>query len=81
MAEASPGVAPTPVGAPGPVAGVTADEDVEALPSPTTLVAVTVNVYESPFVRPVTVQVSGPGVHPQISWPLPEFVASAAVTV
>jgi hypothetical protein len=43
-AEASPAVAPTAVGASGTVAGVTADDDVEALPDPTALVAVTLNV-------------------------------------
>ncbi len=46
----------TEVGAPGTVDGVTAAESVEAAPVPDTFVAVTLNVYEVPFVRPVTVQ-------------------------
>jgi len=46
----------TPVGAPGAVAGVAAADAVEAAPVPTPLVAVTVNVYGVPLVRPVTVQ-------------------------
>ncbi len=53
----SPGVAFTPVGAPGTVAagtGVTAVEGNDAAPVPTPLVAVTVNVYGVPLVRPVT---------------------------
>jgi hypothetical protein len=37
------------------VEGVTGLEAVEALPVPTMLVAVTVNVYGVPFTRPVTV--------------------------
>ena len=45
----------TAVGAPGAVAGVTADEVLEALPLPALLVAVTVKVYAEPLVRPVTV--------------------------
>jgi hypothetical protein len=43
----------TAVGAPGTVAGVTADETAEL--QPTLFVALTVNVYEAPFVSPVTV--------------------------
>jgi hypothetical protein len=43
-AEALPGTAPTPVGAPGTAAGVTGDEAAEAGPVPTAFVAVTVNV-------------------------------------
>jgi hypothetical protein len=42
------------VGAPGTVAGVTADETPELHPA--LLVALTVNVYAVPLVRPVTVQ-------------------------
>jgi len=45
----------TEVGAPGTVDGTTAAEAVEAAPVPETFVAVTVNVYDVPFVRPVTV--------------------------
>ena len=44
------------MGAPGTVAGTTAAEALEADPVPAAFVAVTVNVYEVPFVRPVTVQ-------------------------
>lgn len=43
------------VGALGTVAGVTGLVEVEAAPVPAALVAVTVNVYGVPFVRPVTV--------------------------
>ena len=43
------------VGAFGTVAGVTELESDEAAPVPTALVAVTVNVYATPFVRLVTV--------------------------
>ena len=54
--EESPGVPMTAVGASGTVAGVTEPEAADDEPVPTTLVAVTVNVYEVPLVRPVTVQ-------------------------
>jgi len=50
-------VALTAVGAPGTVDGTTAAEAEETAPEPLAFVAVTVNVYEVPFVRPVTVQV------------------------
>jgi len=53
----SPGTALTPVGAPGTVgaaAGVTGDEATDAGPVPTLFVAVTVNVYAVPSVRPLT---------------------------
>jgi len=52
----APAVADTPVGAPGTVDGTTDDDADDADPVPTEFVAVTVNVYELPFVRPVTVQ-------------------------
>jgi hypothetical protein len=58
-AEALPATADTPVGAPGAVSGasgVTAADGDEADPVPVELVAVTVNVYGVPLVRPVTVQ-------------------------
>ena len=55
-AEIFPAIAETPVGAPGLVAGVTALEAPEAAPSPTPLVATTVNVYGVPFVKPLTLQ-------------------------
>jgi hypothetical protein len=80
-ADALPRLAATPFGAPGIVAGVTAGDADDASPMPTVLVAVTVKVYESPFVRPETVQVSGPLNHPQVSLPRAGAVASAAVTL
>ena len=61
-------VAETAVGAPGVVDGIPTGETAEAEPVPDAFVAVTVNVYETPFVRPVTpqypalvVQVKPPG--------------------
>jgi hypothetical protein len=53
-ASVLPGVATGEVGAPGTVAGVTAEDVSEAAPSPTALVAMTVKVYAVPFVRPET---------------------------
>ena len=50
-------MAVTPVGAPGMVDGVAATGGDDAGLVPTPLVAVTVNVYAVPLVRPVTVQV------------------------
>ena len=50
-----PGVAARAEGATGVVIGVTAADAVEAAPVPAAFVAVTVNVYAVPFVRPVTV--------------------------
>ena len=44
---------------------MTALDALDAEPVPTALMAVTVNVYAVPFVRPVTVQLSGPVVHEQ----------------
>jgi hypothetical protein len=55
VARPFPAVAETPVGAPGAVAGVTALDGDEAGPAPAPLVAVTVNVYAVPFVKPETV--------------------------
>jgi hypothetical protein len=50
-----------PVGAAGTVAvGVTAAVAADEAPVPTELVAVTLNVYEVPLVRPVTMQVRAP---------------------
>jgi len=49
-------VALTEVGAAGTAEGTIADEADEAEPVPDTFVAVTVNVYEVPLVKPVTVQ-------------------------
>jgi hypothetical protein len=43
------------VGAPGTVDGIAAADAIEAVPVPLAFVAVTVNVYDVPFVRPVIV--------------------------
>ena len=51
-----PAVAVTPVGAPGIVLGVTAVLGVDALEVPDVVVAVTVNVYAVPLVRPDTAE-------------------------
>jgi len=48
-------LAETAVGAPGTVAGIAAAEAVEAVEVPDAFVAVTLNVYAVPLVRPVTV--------------------------
>ena len=53
--ESNAPVATTAVGASGTVDGTTAADTAEAEPVPDTFVAVTVNEYETPFVRPVTV--------------------------
>ena len=50
------------VGAPGTVAGVAGPDGKLGALVPSSFVAVTVNVYVVPFVRPVTVQVTGTGV-------------------
>ena len=85
-------LAAMPVGAPGAIAaGVTAAEAPEAVPVPTLFVAVTVNVYAVPLVRPVTVigeegpvAVRPPGeavtVYPVIGEP-PVFVGAVKLTV
>jgi hypothetical protein len=60
-------VARTVVGAPGTVDGTAAAEAAEATDAPLTLLAVTVNVYDLPFVRPLTkheVAVSATQVYP-----------------
>ena len=49
--------------------GVALDDAVDALDVPPVFVAVTVNVYAVPFVRPVTVHVSGPLVHEHVLAP------------
>ena len=54
LAEVFPAVATTPVGAPGTVTGITADEAADATELPTAFVATTVKVYDVPFVNPVT---------------------------
>ena len=51
----SPFVAETPVGAAGTVDGIALFDTAEAAPTPAAFVAVTVNVYATPFVRPSTV--------------------------
>ena len=50
-----PAVPTTDVGAPGVVRGVTAAETIEVAPVPAALVALTRNMYDVPFVKPVTV--------------------------
>ena len=62
-------VAETPDGAPGGPTGTTAIDETDETPEPALFVAVTANVYETPFVKPETVhevveeeQVSDPGV-------------------
>ena len=55
-AEALPRVPATDVGAYGTVAGITADDADDAALVPTLFVAVTVNVYDVPLVKPDTVQ-------------------------
>jgi hypothetical protein len=56
------GAADTPVGASGvTIVGVTGFETLDALPVPAVLVAVTVNVYSVPLVRPVNIY--GDAVH------------------
>ena len=55
VASPFPRVAVPMVGASGVVAGVTLFEADEADPVPTAFVAVTVNVYAVPLVRPITV--------------------------
>jgi hypothetical protein len=57
-ALASPADATTPVGAVGTVDGVTALDAEDCAEVPIPLVAVTLNVYESPLVNPVTTHVS-----------------------
>ena len=56
VAELAPAVAETLVGAPGTVDGVALAEGDEAAPAPALFVAVTVKVYEVPFVRDPTLQ-------------------------
>ena len=73
-ADPSAGVATAPVGAPGTVAGITGAEAAEAGPVPTTFAAVTLNVYDVPLVRPLTVQLRAPPV-------VQVFAPGAEVTV
>jgi len=60
VARASLATAATPVGEPGTVAGVTELLAVDAALVPALFVAVTVKVYDVPFVKPVTTQDSAP---------------------
>jgi hypothetical protein len=60
FAERLPACAATAVGGPGTVSGVTVLDGSEAGPVPATLVAVTVNAYGVPLVRPETVQKVAP---------------------
>ncbi len=78
-AEALPAVAVPMVGAPGRVAGTTVLEARDDGPAPTPLVAVTVKVYVSPLVRPVTV--IGPAAALAVWPPLAGVVRSVALTV
>jgi hypothetical protein len=54
VASALPALADTAVGAPGTVAGVTLFDAADAGPVPTELVAVTVNVYAVPLLKPAS---------------------------
>jgi len=70
------------VGAAGAVGeGTTTPEGPEATLVPTELVAVTVKVYESPFVSPLTKHVSGPVVQVQVCPPRVDKVESVARTL
>src|SRR5579863_8790402 len=62
---------PTPVGAPGTVAGVTEFEAPDWLPVPTPLTAATWNVYAVPLVSPVTVSVVAVEVNVWAVWAVP----------
>ena len=59
-------VAETPVGASGTVAGMAAADAADGTPVVTEFVAVTVNMYGVPFVRPVTVHVVAGAVAVQV---------------
>jgi hypothetical protein len=58
VACVSPTTAVTAVGLSGTVEGVTAADATDATDVPTSFVAVTLNVYSSPFVKPSIAQVS-----------------------
>ena len=68
-------VAVTDVGAPGVVAGIAPAEATDATPVPAEFVALTVNVYEVPFVRPVTVHEVAGAVALQVNEPGLEVTA------
>jgi hypothetical protein len=55
VAELLPRTAVTDVGAAGNVAGTTELDDTESAPVPTAFTAATLNVYDVPFARPVTI--------------------------
>ena len=54
MAEPFPRTAVTDVGTPGTVAGTTTTDETESTPVPTAFTAATLNVYDTPFVKPFT---------------------------
>ena len=62
LTSASPADADTIVAAPGTPRGTIGSEGVEAAPSPASLVATTVKVYDTPFVNPDTVHDNSPAV-------------------
>ena len=62
-------VAVTDVGAPGAVAGTAVADATDATPVPAEFVAVTVNVYEVPLERPVTVHEVAGAVALQVNEP------------
>ena len=62
-------VTPSPVGAPGVAATVTAVDAADAGPVPTPFVARTLNVYDEPFVRPVTAHDNAGAVAVQVAPP------------
>ena len=66
VANRSPRVAPTVVGAIGPAAGTAGSEGADDVDVPITLVAVTVKVYVVPLVRPITTQVVAGAVATQL---------------
>lgn len=70
-----PPVVPDGSGGPADAPGVAGAEGCETGPAPSTLVALTVNEYAIPFVRPETVHRSGPKLHVQV------FPPGWAVTV
>ena len=80
-AEVLPAVAVTLLAVPGRPDGVTELEGAETNPAPLSLVALTVNVYASPPVRPTTVQVSVGSVAAHVWPPFADDVASVAATV
>ena len=64
-----PTVAIKAVGAPGAATGIAGFEGAEATEEPAPFTAATVKIYETPLVRPVTVQVSAPRADVQLCPP------------